>query len=173
MRLKNRETGEIPERIETIAYIQWSGKIMLVYINSDGEKIVKYYDSLRSFNEEWEDYNKEPEEYWFVAGRGVVEYALATGNENDPFDKGHKELGNYFDTHEKAKQAVEKLQALKRLKDKGFRFTGWEDLQAEMSTKDLMLFNRDIIDANNIIGFRMDDYHDCIKDLNICFGGGE
>ena len=67
----------------------------------------------------------------------------------------------------------EKLKAWKRLKDKGFRFDGWEDLQAKMGIDGLMLFSRDVIDTDNVIGFKMDDYHDCIKDLNTCFGGKE
>lgn len=37
-----------------------------------------------------------------------------------------KQIGNYFKTKEEAEKAVEKLKAWKRLKDKGFRFTGWD-----------------------------------------------
>ena len=36
-----------------------------------------------------------------------------------------KEIGNYFETVEEAEQAVEKLKAWKRLRDKEFRFIGW------------------------------------------------
>lgn len=38
---------------------------------------------------------------------------------------------------------------------------------------DLMIFNREVIDTNNVIGFRIDDYRACIKDLDTCFGGEE
>ena len=59
MKLKNRKTGEIPAKIETITLIQWSGKIMMVYIREDGERILGYYDTLADFNEDWEDYEEE------------------------------------------------------------------------------------------------------------------
>lgn len=58
MKLRNKKTGETPDKIETITYIQWSKKIMMAYINNDGERIVKQYDSLEAFNEEWEDYEE-------------------------------------------------------------------------------------------------------------------
>lgn len=35
-----------------------------------------------------------------------------------------KQIGNYFDTREEAEKALEKLKAIKRLKDKGFKFIG-------------------------------------------------
>lgn len=36
-----------------------------------------------------------------------------------------EELGNHFETKKEAELAVNKLKALKRLKDRGFRFTGY------------------------------------------------
>lgn len=42
-----------------------------------------------------------------------------------PFLKSIAELGFKFGTREEAKRAAAKLKALTRLKDKGFRFTGW------------------------------------------------
>lgn len=111
-----------------------------------------------------------PKEYWYMNYGGRIK---ATNDANSEEDVARKEIGNYFKTKEEAERAVLKLKAWKRLKDKGFKFDGWEDLQAKMDIDGLMLFNRDVIDTDNVIGFRMDDYHDCIKDLNICFGGEE
>lgn len=120
MKLRNKKTGEIPDKIETIAYIQWSKKIMMVYINNDGERIVKQYDSLESFTEEWEDY-EEPKGYFYIRDGGNIDYYRKEGT----ITERHKSIGNYFETKEEAEKAVEKLKAWKRLKDKGAEFYGW------------------------------------------------
>lgn len=107
MKLQNKSTGEIgclvcsfgktPEKITVVEYI-------------DGKRGSKvwYYNSLAELNEEWEDY-EEPESKIihlrhneFVQGRHIVEI-------------------DYTDYRE-AERAVKKLEAWKRLKDKGFRF---------------------------------------------------
>lgn len=163
--LQNRSTGEIgclvcsfgktPEKITVVQYI-------------DGKRGSKvwYYGSLAELNEEWEDY-EEPEGWWFI-DRAYEPHATNSTLRNLDADR---EIGNYFGTKEEAERAVRKLKAWKRLKDKGFRFEGWQDLEACDETERLVV-NR-IVDGENIIGFRMDDYHECIKDLNICFGGEE
>lgn len=128
-----------------------------------------YYNNLSELCENWEDY-EEPKEYWYVSCDGRV---LKATTDDDVYNKehnsGHVSIGNYFGTKEEAELAVEELKAWKRLKDKGFRFEGWQDLEA-CDEIERMITNR-IIDGENIIGFRMDDYHDCYRDLNICFGG--
>ena len=129
-----------------------------------------FYKTKAEFDADWEDAPEEPKEYWFIDEEGDISSFDYVG---DKTDEKIQEIGNYFETEEQAKKAVERLRAWKRLREKGFRFDGWEDLQAEMSREDRMLFNRDVINTDNVIGFRMDDYHDCIKDLNICFGGEE
>ena len=60
-----------------------------------------------------------------------------------------------FETKEEAKKAVEKLKAWKRLKDKGFRFAGW---------------NRRYCDE---INYKLDTTEDMSKDLDLLFGGEE
>lgn len=125
---------------------------------------------IREVADNWEDIPEEPKGCWIINIFGVVEY---THFRNKAEAELLKEIGNYFETEGEARKAVEKLKAFKRLEAKGFRFTGWEDLQAKMGIDDLMLFNRYVIDTDNVIGFRMDDYHDCIKDLNILFGDEE
>lgn len=121
MKLRNKKTGEIPEKIETISYIQWSEKIMMVYINNDGERIMQQYDTLDAFNEEWEDY-EGPKEYWYIGYNGRIN---ATNDSSDEEDVARKEIGNYFKTKEEAEKTVEKLKAWKRLENKGFKITGW------------------------------------------------
>lgn len=108
MKLRNKKTGEIVE----------PRKIGLA-IYSFTER---NYNSLAELNEEWEDY-EEPKEYWHIAELcGGLQRKQDTDNGEDRFNK---QIGNYFESEEEAEKAVEKLKALKRLKDKGFRFVGW------------------------------------------------
>lgn len=162
MRLRNKKTGEIGE-----LHFEPDKEYHFTVVTEDPADI-RIYKILAGLNEEWEDH-EDPEVYYYISDFGAIK-------EGDvgkwPEDEAHrKSIGNYFYSREEAEKAVEKLKAWKRLRDKGFRFEGWEDLQAKMGIDDFMLFARDVIDTDNVIGFRMDDYHDCIKDLNICFGG--
>ena len=102
MKLRNKRTGEIIE-------------VDNIYTFAEGKH--KKYNSLKDFNEEWEDY-EEPEEYWYLSGGGDIIYAE---DANTVFDKEHKFIGNYFSSIEEAEKAVGKLKAWKRLKDKGFK----------------------------------------------------
>ena len=142
MKLRNKKTGEIKE-VEPIT--------------------IGGFRSIAELNKEWEDY-EEPKEYWFIDyDGGIVPF-----NRNKETATGNlmKQIGNYFETEEEAEKAVEKLKAWKRLKDKGFRFGGWEtdsdgDLDCVLcNRKDRMLFNN----AETLA---------MAKDLNLLFGGEE
>lgn len=122
MKLRNKQTGKIPDKIETIAYIQWSKKIMMVYINNDGERIVKQYDSLETFNSEWEDVPEEPKGTYFINTQGDVQFWDSSSFAYPDDWTKEKQIGNYFSSREEAELAVRKLKAWKRLKDKGVRF---------------------------------------------------
>lgn len=104
MKLRNKKTGEIRE----VKYWQ---------------NMLNEYGSLAELNEEWEDY-EEPKEYWTIDWTciGVTTYKYS-GDDVDDFNKS---IGNYFETKEEAEKVVEKLKAVKRLKDKGFHFLGWK-----------------------------------------------
>lgn len=41
-------------------------------------------------------------------------------------EENRKAIGNYFKTEKEAEKAVEKLKALKRLKDNGFKFKAYQ-----------------------------------------------
>lgn len=69
-------------------------------------------DNLKKICEEWEDYEKPK-------GIQCIYYV----NHFDAAKLDGVIVG--FATKEESKKAVEKLKAWKRLKDKGFRFTGW------------------------------------------------
>ena len=116
MKLKNKKTGEIAEA-DFNAVI--SGRTNIIIIQKGSEQLE--YSSLAELNEEWEDY-EEPKEYWYydTTKNGVDKITHLEDKEKD------QEIGNYFETKEEAEQAVEKLKAWKRLKDKGFEFE-WVD----------------------------------------------
>ena len=134
MKLRNKKTGEI--------------------VNNNGinfaEGNYKTYNSLAELNEEWEDAPEEPKGFLSISGDATIEH-FDRLNENDLC----KQIGNYFETQEEAERAVEKLKALKRLKDKGFRFNGGDDAHISY-----------ILDT-------VKWYDELEKDFNLIFGGEE
>lgn len=106
MKLKNKKTGEI---VSLEGELLFDNEVMLL----------KQYSSLAELNAEWEDY-EEPKGYWYIRddGSGVGFSPL------DDSTVAHRRsiIGNYFESEEEAKRALEKLKAWKRLKDKGFEF---------------------------------------------------
>lgn len=108
MRLRNKKTGQEGNFIINKGHFEC---VDLEYVPE--------YRNLAELNEEWQDY-EEPKEVWYIDFQGVVR--SASKEENDWFKES--EIGNCFETKEEAEQAVEKLKALKRLKDNGFKFEG-------------------------------------------------
>jgi hypothetical protein len=116
MKLRNKKTKEIVHaRFCGITFTDDDDHLLKVWLRD--ENCEYEYNSLKELNEEWEDY-EEPKEYWYydTTKNGVEKITHLEDKEKD------QEIGNYFDTREEAKKAVEKLKAWKRLKDKGFRF---------------------------------------------------
>lgn len=70
-----------------------------------------------------------------------------------------KAIGNYFKTKEEAEKALKKLEAWKRMKDKGFRFNRWT-IPEEPKTPHIKL----VIEAEM-------DVPDSPYDLDLLFGG--
>lgn len=126
MKLRNKQTGEIVEN----AYIReshdfYNKRTIAVFVrdgNHPPERVSTGYETLAELNDEWEDY-EETKEYWYLTGRGNV--CCIEDIDND-FDRAHKEIGNYFDSEKEAKRAVEKLKAMAKLNEFGFRFIDWE-----------------------------------------------
>lgn len=117
MKLRNKKTGEIKE-VE-------KGHFLIVY-KDDYE--ATYVTSLAELCEEWEDY-EEPEDFWYIDPETGI---MLESTNPELWDKKYaidsmKSYGNYFETKEEAELAVKKLEAWKRLKDKGFRFKGGDD----------------------------------------------
>lgn len=138
MKLKNKKTGEIGE----IGYIgSSSGKLTVKPINGVACESAASYSSLAELNAEWGDY-EEPKEDGIDHIITLVEAYSSHDSERYP------------------KEIVEKLKAWKRLKDKGFRFTGWK--------------------CTGGIEFTFDNYVDkgertesAVDDLDLLFGGEE
>lgn len=97
---------------------------------------------------------EEPEEIWYIDFQGMVR--SASKEENDWFKEN--EIGNCFETKEEAEKAVEKLKAWKRLRDKGFEFTGWK--RDEKYYGDFTITAADQTSCDD-------------KDLDLLFGGEE
>ena len=148
MKLRNKKTGEIKAVNKGVALIHYS----------DGTTVG--YNSLAELNEEWEDAPEEPKEYWFINSVGGIIRPTDT-NDWTLEDAGHhKEIGNYFETREEAELAVHNLKAWKRLKDKGFRFEGWD--------------NTDRSTIHNFSLFvAIEDLDNINRDLDLLFGGEE
>lgn len=156
MQLRNKKTGEIGYLIAS----RDNGP----YVVTNNEWVNRgEYDSLAELNEEWEDASEEPKEYWCVDyDGGILSFSV---QKETATDKLMKSIGNYFSSREEAELAVRKLKAWKRLKDKGFRFYGWN--------KGSLLIEQ----PNNIV-FACDDtriwaWENIQDDLDLLFGGEE
>ena len=128
MKLRNKKTGEIKEVIVggypvTCKTKMWECSEMDVN-EETGYKSLGTYSSLAELNEEWEDYD-EPKDFYFIQADGDIHLVQCKTPKYQL--KKFKSVGNYFETKEEAEKALEKLKAWKRLKDKGFRFTGIND----------------------------------------------
>ena len=139
MRLRNKKTGEIVEA-NGINFTQGHEK----------------YNSLAEFTADWEDY-EEPKG-WCVTMYGGISRIT---KDDEVVIPDLKEIGNYFNDKESAYDALRKLKAWKRLKDKGFKLKGWY-----MSKNTLNIE----IDG----GFPEDvSLYDVMDDLDIVSGGEE
>ena len=145
MKLRNKKTGEIREVEDVI----------LENLRKNGTTLEAI--CIDEIKEEWEDY-KEPKEYFYIYADGDIYEDI---QDDVRKDNGCKEIGNYFETKEEAERAVEKLKALKRLKDNGFKFKGWswDDMQGVYYVDE--------------ISFDLVKYPDSGKDLDLLFGGEE
>lgn len=118
MNIRNNKTGIIGE-----LHFEPDKEYRFTVITEDPTNVMKY-KKLTDLYADWEDVPEEPKEYWYIdTSEGtIVEHSYA---QYKTTDKERKEIGNFFETEEEAEEAVEKLEAAKRLKDKGFKITGW------------------------------------------------
>ena len=153
MKLRNKKTGDIYELNEFCLY------------DNKGFAKRPFLKSLAELTEEWEDY-EEPEG-WCVTMYGGITRVTKNDEILFPDLKG---IGNWFNDKESAYDALDKLKAWERLKDKGFRFIGVRGIGK--------VIDFDIPEPYNHIGF--DEYEtnnydekEFYDDLLLLFGGEE
>ena len=163
MRLKNKKTGEMGNLVLNINPNRESYSVLSTE-NGDtvcGNLVLADYDSLAELNAVWEDAPEEPKEWWYIDIHGPHK---VTNNDEyyQQVKAASKLIGNYFETEEEAEKTVEKLKAFKRLKDKGFKFSEWEE-----GTKNYKVIITGILPKG-----LLDDEQDN-DDLGLLFGGEE
>ena len=130
MKLRNKKTGEIHNITDIRLLSDNMEKNFVFFSQTEGHNYA--YKTLAELNEEWEDY-KETKEYWaidcFSTDGDIV--SQFTGGSGIVLEN-RKSIGNYFETEGEAKKTVEKLKAWERLKDRGFRITGWNTNMREL-----------------------------------------
>ena len=167
MKLRNKKTGEIVEDayVRETHDFQFDGQkhVLAVFKGNEHrppERVSGAYTSLAELNEDWEDY-EEPKDYWCIDWTGGVNHIILLDDSDDEYENNKKEIGNYFETKEDAERALEKLKAWKRLKDKGFKVDLWDydggNYQERIKTGRIL--------------FRVKDYEENDKDLDLLFGG--
>ena len=144
MKIKNKITGQIIDLTKQGNGVGTYNNWTLGYC----------YKSIAELCREWTDYEEEPEKYWFIEDGDGVCSDIDSNWEDDEY---RKQIGNYFGTKEEAELAVKKLQAIRQLKDKGFKFKGWSIPKKGPA--------RVIIEANGA--------PDIAKELDLLFRGEE
>ena len=163
MKLQSKHTGRVLTKY-TIRALEGvdadKGNEKIVLIDDESHDKWAYY-TLAAFNDEWEDYEDyeepKPKNFWYVD-----DFEIWCGSVGLYYIPGYieklKEIGNYFETKEEAEKAVEKLKALKRLKDNGFKFEGWK--RDEKFCGDFTITAADQTSCDD-------------EDLDLLFGGDE
>lgn len=116
------------------------------------------FSRISELFELFEDYEEPKKHYWVIDDDGMLICRTVGDFANEEMCK---QIGNYFKSEEEAKRAVEKLKALKRLKDKGFRFV---EHQIHGMTEDG--------EGDGCAYFEFDEQLDK-SDLDLLFGGEE
>ena len=148
MRLRNKKTGEAID-------------VKDAFWDSDD------YPNHYIISDDWEDAPEEPKEYWYIDYDGGI---LCGESDNSSAEKMMISIGNHFSSMKEAEKAVRKLEAWKRLKDKGFRFdcymrrSDWSELPEVKSLENLI----------DIAAYLPKDKIKEMKaDLDLLFGGEE
>ena len=154
MKLRNRKTGEIRDIKNILVDEMFS------------------VNSLAELNEEWEDY-EEPKMHWYIESYGEVVGEIMSPADNEILD-GKRQIDNYFETEAEAEKALEKLKAWKRLKDKGFRFTGIAGVSnyiyVSFETNSKYVGGHIMYDEYSNTDNNLREYN---EDLTLLFGGQE
>lgn len=107
------EDFKLGEVVEANVYYGGSERIKVIAEPTKGGMITFYFETLKGLNEMFEDAPEEPK----GSALDLMVLTLINFIENEP-DEDKVDL-------EDCKQMLEKLKALKRLKEAGFEFGGW------------------------------------------------
>jgi hypothetical protein len=152
MKLRNKKTGEIGY------LLVGKGSNYYIVTNDEWEDCGKY-GSLSELNEEWEDV-EEPKAYWYIDDAGVMQVDQILSSKINM----RKSIGNYFETREEAEKAVEKLNAWRRLEDKGFKITNYNCPFRELYFE---------VDEEKFFEANGEASEETCADLGLLFGGGD
>lgn len=166
MKLKTKfqdEDFELGEVVDADVATMPDGRIKLQAAAKAGGFHTFFYDKLEKLYSDWEDVTEGPSCVYWIDTREerIVQTDLPI---TDNCLEYVRELGLGFEAREEAEKAIEKLKALTRLKDKGFKFDGWtidDGLRVSVCTN---------LDGDDIYD---EDRKETKKDLDICFGGEE
>lgn len=109
----------------------------------------------------WVDYD---DSFWYVNDMGGVDKFPPNLLDRESMINSHKDIGNYFKTKRDAEEALEKLKAWKRLRDKGFKFTDWNCPCRELEF---------IVDEDKFFKASGEVSAETRADLDLLFGGEE
>lgn len=99
------------------------GRIKAQAVAKSGGVHTFFYDDLKTFANDWEDY--EDEHLYVISAEISCGYECVLKDDYATLCDTAIELGIGFKTEEEAKKAVEKLKAWKRVKDGGITFKNW------------------------------------------------
>ena len=150
MRFKNRKSGQIGNFIINKDHFECT--------NLD---YVPEYESISDLYKYWEDVDSGI--YWFISDTGIVHRSDESFSEDVDISL-QQSIGNHFGSKEEAELAVRKLQAWKRLKDKGFKFDGYD---VANRGGDNAICGQAYFKAGNY------DREEIKSDLDLLFGGEE
>lgn len=162
MKLRNKKTGEVLYMYSEAVNRGGEPEIILfprgqIY----DENKVYHYKTLAELTAEWEDMPEEEKITFLINEGGSID---SITNIEDEELAELSAIGNYFETEEEAEKVVEKLKALKRLKNKGLEFSGYD---VANRGGDNVICGQVYFKAGNY------DREEIKSDLDICFGGEE
>lgn len=133
------ELGEVVEGVIVESLGRYEKGLRVITTAAKGGQHTFCYSSIKKFMDDWEDAQEEPKKYWYITGEGVI---CRDDIKHSEWIEERKAIGNYFEIEEEAKRAAEKLKAFTRLKERGFRFVGWQDSVSD-NNPDMALFKLD------------------------------
>lgn len=146
---KTRKTGYL-----------YANKDVYYQVLNENDCPLAVYSTLSRLMEDWEEY-EEPKAYWRITDLGELKF-VRLDRHHQNIEKC-KKIGNYFETAKEAERVVKKLQAFKRLKDKGLEF---EDVDIYLQDA---TWSKCELSINAIMPADAYTDKEVARDLSVCF----